>query len=419
MREVKDSAAQHPDVSVVVPYFDDQQGLDRLLAALELQTLPSGRFEVVVADDGSPEPPHIGSRPYRVLTTWQPDEGFRAAAARNLGARSAGGRLLAFLDGDMVPEPGYLAALVDADAASTDAKTLLVGRRRHADLGGWTAADVTSWLRGEGTPPEPLPDPQWLLDGYAATGDLVDADDRSYRFVISAVLAVPREDFISLGGFASFTGYGGEDWEFAHRWRHAGGAFRHLPDAIAWQDGADFGGRHDPVTRQAIKDAEAARLAPLIAVPGARDPRLIWAIPRIAAIVDAHGLSPAQTLECVASLLDGGEVGVWVDGLPDVLAEHLEDPRIHRLGDGRPEDSTHVVTVHRPGVLTGTTLAELVGSTVANSSESPERGDDEPPVMTALHVPTSTRWPLALSRGAWQPLPASSVTLEELWSRRG
>ena len=41
----------------------------------------------------------------------QPRDGFRAAAARNLGAGHARGRVLCFLDGDTVPEDGYVAAL--------------------------------------------------------------------------------------------------------------------------------------------------------------------------------------------------------------------------------------------------------------------------------------------------------------------
>ena len=42
-----------PEVSVIVPYFDDQLRLTLLLAALAQQA-GGVRFEVVIADDGSP-----------------------------------------------------------------------------------------------------------------------------------------------------------------------------------------------------------------------------------------------------------------------------------------------------------------------------------------------------------------------------
>ena len=40
-------------MSVIVPYFENQRGLDRLLAALAQQDHPVEEVEVVVADDGS------------------------------------------------------------------------------------------------------------------------------------------------------------------------------------------------------------------------------------------------------------------------------------------------------------------------------------------------------------------------------
>ena len=47
-------------VSVVVPFYERQDQLDRLLAGLDLQTLPCSHFEVVIADDGSREGPRVG-----------------------------------------------------------------------------------------------------------------------------------------------------------------------------------------------------------------------------------------------------------------------------------------------------------------------------------------------------------------------
>lgn len=103
-----------PTIGVVVPHYDDERRLRWVLEALAQQSFPMCDLHVVVADDGSarvPVPPDV---PYRCDVVRQEDRGFRAAAARNLGAAAVEGDLLVFLDGDTVPTPGYLAAIARA-----------------------------------------------------------------------------------------------------------------------------------------------------------------------------------------------------------------------------------------------------------------------------------------------------------------
>lgn len=180
---------------------------------------PSERLHVVVADDGSPtlpDAPHVVT---------QPDEGFRAAAARNLGAREGNAPLILFLDGDTVPEPGFVAAMVTAwHEASADARgcgVVVTGRRRHAEFD-----DAGTVIRH-------LDDPAWLLDGHARTDDLRAAGPGDWRYVISAVLGMDRALFTRLGGFdEALVGYGGEDWDLGYRAWNAGAALRHAPVAV-------------------------------------------------------------------------------------------------------------------------------------------------------------------------------------------
>lgn len=130
-----------PMVSVIVPYYRDRRQLDLLLEALSGQDYPSDNYEIIVVDDGSPEPLSLSStnrNGTRVLVLRQADEGFRAAAARNLGVSQATGEVLCFLDQDTLPEPEYLRRLIRLPSVLPDA--LVVGRRRHADLTGWTPA---------------------------------------------------------------------------------------------------------------------------------------------------------------------------------------------------------------------------------------------------------------------------------------
>lgn len=198
-----------PTVSVVVPHHEAQADLDLVLTALTLQDHPATRLQVVVADDGSrvlPDTRAAGGLDVRVVR--QQRAGFRAAAARNLGAAAAEGHVVAFLDGDTVPEPGYLRALTRLPALLPDALT--VGRRRHADLGGWSPARLRAWLTRGGPPPRELTEPTWLRDGYREHRDLLDVDSRSHRYVISAVMALHRDLLTELGGFDErFSSYGG------------------------------------------------------------------------------------------------------------------------------------------------------------------------------------------------------------------
>ncbi|WMY78773.1 glycosyltransferase [Citricoccus sp. I39-566] len=262
--------APHPDVpevSVVVPYYRDQAGLDLLLAALTRQEMPGGRLQVVIADDGSPEPPRLPARPpFDLQVIRQPDLGFRASAARALGASVAEGQVLAFLDGDMIPDRHYLRHAVHRAARSPEA--VVVGRRRHLD----PARLAARWQPGDPVPEEAvLDEPAWLERAYASTGNLLEADSTAYRFMISAVLTVHRHIHDDAGGFdPDFVGYGGEDWEFAHRLWRAGALLAHEPRAEAWHRGPDFAGREDLQAGRTVKNRESLVLARKVSAPTAR-----------------------------------------------------------------------------------------------------------------------------------------------------
>ncbi|WP_236031028.1 glycosyltransferase family 2 protein [Paractinoplanes lichenicola] len=345
--------AEPPAVSVVVVHYRQQAELDRTLAALRRQTHPAARTEIIVVDDGSPEPPQV---PYGVRLLRQADEGFRAAAARNLGAAAASGDVLCFLDADTVPEPGYLTRMARLPALAPEA--VVVGRRRHAELAGLPVDAPVE----EAGPAAELPEPQWLRDGYRLSRDLLDADDRSYRYVISAALACSRWFFERVGGFdESFRTYGGEDWEWAYRAWLGGAVLAHVADAVAWHDGPDWAGRdlEDPA-RRARKDDETLLLAERIPVAGSRGHGLRSAgtdvLIRLGA---AH--SPAAAFVCVDSLL--AVLPAAVVTVPDEFADlFAADQRV--LGAGSEPPARVVVDVPEAvrADRTGKELREAVES---------------------------------------------------------
>lgn len=327
-------------VSVVVPYYRAQADLDRLTAALAAQRGLTGGLQLVVADDGSPVPPRVDpGLPFDVVTVRQRDRGFRASAARALGAEAADGDVLAFLDGDMLPEPGYLAAALAA-VATAPRDAAVVGRRRHLAEAWLERAWADGWRPGDEVPESSrLAEPAWLGDGYRATDDLRRADSTGYRYVISAVLTMAREVYEDAGGFdPAFVGYGGEDWELAHRLWRVGAALRHAPDAVAWQAGADFGGRGDAAEAARVKAREALVLASRIPATTARGHGLSLAGPlrveaRVRVPEGADGAAAAVVaVDAVLRAAPGARVGV-VGGLDEAAARALGDPRVRLLGE--------------------------------------------------------------------------------------
>lgn len=323
-----------PTVSVVVVHYRQQRELDRTLRALLTQDYGAERIEIIVVDDGSPEAPNV---PAGVTLIVQEDRGFRLAAARNRGAAAAHNDILCFLDADTTPERGYVRELTRLPALAPDCVT--VGRRRHSALSG---TPPESPVEVEG-PRYELEDPAWLRDGYRASRNLLDADDRSYRLIIGAVTACRREFFGVVGGYdENFVEYGGEDWEWAYRAWLAGAVFAHVPGAIAWHDGPEWSDRA-VLGRQAAKNAEALRLADLIPILGSRG---YGVRPRHADILlepAADGWSSAARFLCLDSALADvpeAQIREPSDGT-DRAADPLLDRVRIRIEIHRPVRVTH------------------------------------------------------------------------------
>jgi glycosyltransferase involved in cell wall biosynthesis len=199
-----------PAVSVVVPTYDRPDRLARCLDALARCEAPDGGFEVVVVDDGSPEPLDDVVDRFRDRLDLRLERQAKAgpAAARNTGAALARGRLLAFTDDDCTPEPAWLIALAAAAEAAPGA--MLGGRTRNG------AGD----------------------DRYAeasqALADRISPVDEP-RFFPSNNLAVPADGFAAVGGFDTrFARAAGEDRDLCHRWIGSGRALAAVPEAVLW-----------------------------------------------------------------------------------------------------------------------------------------------------------------------------------------
>lgn len=114
-----------PDVSVVVPVYNDPEGIRTTLETLTTQTLSPNRYEIIVVDNGSTD----GTRSVvQEFTTSDSEvrllverETQGSYAARNRGIDAARGELIAFIDADMSAEPDWLKRAIEAvESADAD-----------------------------------------------------------------------------------------------------------------------------------------------------------------------------------------------------------------------------------------------------------------------------------------------------------
>ncbi|MBN1172022.1 MAG: glycosyltransferase [Micromonosporaceae bacterium] len=142
-------ATPEPMVSVVISARGNGDRLSELLRALETQSLPAAEFEVVVVDNDPPGPHRPVAEtsaqtpwPYQIQVIAEPKPGL--SLGRNRGVQAARGRYVAITDPDIVPTPGWLAALV---AAAEQEHAFCVGGRTVVDYPEGTAVPLTESLR--------------------------------------------------------------------------------------------------------------------------------------------------------------------------------------------------------------------------------------------------------------------------------
>lgn len=110
----------NPNFSVVIPAYNIRPSLEMVLRCLEAQTYARDCFECIVVDDNSTD----GTREYlqrrqssiQLVSLLNPSNLGRGAT-RNIGWQRAAGEIVAFLDGDTLPDPEWLSDLALAFAS--------------------------------------------------------------------------------------------------------------------------------------------------------------------------------------------------------------------------------------------------------------------------------------------------------------
>lgn len=216
-------------ISVVITTYNRPDALEAVVEACFLQD--DKNFEIIIADDGSTANTRetvdrLRARaPVPLKHVWQPDDGFRAAMARNRGTLAASGEYIIFLDGDCVPQrdfiarhralsrPGYLVS--GSRILLSPALTARVLAER-IDLSALSLADKLRY--------RVLGDLNKVLQLLVRLPDAGRERKKfSWRRIKSCNLAVWRSDLDRVNGFdESFLGWGHEDSDLVVRLFHAG-----------------------------------------------------------------------------------------------------------------------------------------------------------------------------------------------------
>ena len=318
--------------TVVVPYYEAPEALALTLAGLEGQTYPRELFEVIVVDDGS-DPPLVLAEPtpLQVRVIHQEDLGFGLARARNNGARSAQGDIVAFLDCDMIPEAGWLASHARWHHAACDVVSL--GFRKHVDVAGIDAGAVRDrpGSLADLFAGRPVQSPAWIERRMERTDDLTAGTDDIFRVVTGGNFAVSAEFFSLAGGFDdSFTQWGDEDIEFGWRAHALGALLAPERGALCWHQGPGAVLNADERASLAQQREKISNLIPDWRLRSAA-PGRSFTVPQCVVSVEPGACDEDTALETVEQVLASGvhDLVVWAEERP---AERFD--RLRRLLDG-------------------------------------------------------------------------------------
>jgi GT2 family glycosyltransferase len=250
-------------VTVVIVNFNGGDHLRRCLECLAGQTTFPERIVVVdnASHDGSLVAAHeaIAAAPALVARTlFDPaGENLGFAAASNRGIAAATTPLVALLNPDAFPEPGWLEALVVAAAAYPEcaafgSRQMLAGHDDILDgIGDRWHFSGLAWREGHGRP---------LCER--------DLEPREIFSPCAAAALYRREAVLDVGGFDEDYFCFGEDVDLGYRLRLAGHRARYVSDAVvAHVGGASSAGQlatylgHRNLVWTLVKDTPAPLLA--------------------------------------------------------------------------------------------------------------------------------------------------------------
>lgn len=186
-----------PFISIIIPTYNEEVFIHGLFEALNKQTYPRERFELILADNGSKDKTKEIASVYADQIIVIPE--VNVAAVRNAGAAQAKGDLLAFLDADCVPDKTWLEK---SALAFIEGEIAFGNKVKVAKDSGWIAC---AW--------------------FSQKNETI----RNTEYINSANFFVTKEIFDIVGGFDESL-MSGEDWDICQRIKKAGHVVRLRPE---------------------------------------------------------------------------------------------------------------------------------------------------------------------------------------------
>jgi glycosyltransferase involved in cell wall biosynthesis len=199
------TATNTAHVSIIVPAYNEQDGIAACIQALLAQDYPPDCREIIIVDNNSKDHTREIVQQYPVtLLVEREIQG--PAAARNKGILAAHGDIVAFTDADCLPRPDWLRNLTAAFSAPD-----IVGA-------------VGTLL--------PAGDEGLIIDFMKAVNTIQSRDLGKFWYVVTANAAYKREVLLKLGLF-DVNLYNGEDIDLGLRAQIEGlGRIIGVPDAV-------------------------------------------------------------------------------------------------------------------------------------------------------------------------------------------
>jgi glycosyltransferase involved in cell wall biosynthesis len=223
-----------PACSVVVPTYNRRALLKRTLEALARQDIGTDAFEVLVVDDGSSDgtAEMVAGFHDRLNLRYffQPDEGFRAAKARNVGVAHAEGDVLVFIDSGVLPHSGCLRAhLRRHDAVRPAAVIGYVYCFNYANEDAEEMQQSLDFDDVDGTIDRLLRERRWLdiREGfYHRLQDRLDDLPAPWLMYWTCNASARRDQVREVGGYdETFRTWGSEDIDLSYRLHRDGAVF--------------------------------------------------------------------------------------------------------------------------------------------------------------------------------------------------
>ena len=304
-------------VSVVVPAHGGSDKLALVLASLAAQSYPAHLMEVVVVDDGSPEPlvpPRIRPENTRFLPS--AEGGWGSAHAVNTGVAASSGQVILRLDADMLVYREHVESQMrwhhQADY------TVVMGHKLFVDFD--PAAMVPEYVyeevaagRADTLFDRDDADPHWVERFIDRTDRLRSAGHEGFKVYVGATGSLHRSLYEESGGMDPELVLGG-DSEFGYRLAQRGAVFVPDLETGSWhlgrsqmQEQRDAGTRYRmPYVSNRVPDFHLRR----------KRPDRQWEVPLVDVVLDVAERTLEEVDATAAALLGGStpDLRLWMVG---------------------------------------------------------------------------------------------------------